>query len=800
MKIYISHLKNKLYSMKSKASLILLVIFSIILIFPILNDPRYIISDDMRGPEINIDITLSKDINYIWQYSAGLGEPGHINIVDIFPYHVFIFILTKIGFGYVITQKLFITISFVFAGLGMYYLLSILFNGKRPIATFFGALFYITNPFAFAIPYYHFYNIFMLPYIFIPILLGNIINILDNGNKKYYIQSIIIFILNISSLSNPGYIIVEFIPVGFYMIYKLFTDYQRQTTFSRISIYGILFLLINSFWILPFISLMQSNSYSNVENSSIRVATTGFYQRYTEYSTILNNFRLVNWPWYYKVPFTNDFAYRFKNFFEKYSLFDTYLFLPMFVFILATLLNNKNDRNSKFYFFSIFTVVTLFLIKGPAPPFGNIFYDFDKIFPLYTTLFINIYTKYGLHLSLGYSVIMGYFISYFEFKIERLHTKILLIIIMLLILFPMFTPFMLNMIGPQYSYVNIPNSYFESAKIINSYDNNGRILNLPFPILNNFRFYKWGYTGAGLYYNFVDRPIVDKSYTVVSTFNQDSLSNIKYSIEQRDKILFEKLLNIYNIDFIVYNKDDIQYPDKVNDIYMAKNFQAIFSSPEINIYDTKKLDKNNISLKFTSRIYTAQTQITIPHLDSFIQMVKSDIFSSNKVIIVLDQNKNINIPTINSTIHPDVIFQRINPVEYRVKIKKLKEPFYLVFSEAYHPGWKIYIDNEDIRCDPIYSYGNNTECRPQNNFFELKGITKIFEKPIVEEDRHLISNGYANSWLIVPKELAIDKNITITIYFKPQSYFVLGMIISIFTIIVYLYYLAYKKIKKNYLF
>jgi hypothetical protein len=755
---------------------LLLSLLLITLIFPTLNTSQYIASDDMRLPEVDIDTALFKDVNYIWQYSIGLGEPGHINIVDMFPYHFIIYIFLKTGLNYILAQKLFIALSFVAAGLGMYYLLDLLFDGKKPLGAFFGALFYVINPFAIAVPYFYFNNIFMLPYIFIPILLGNIINILDKGDHKYYLQAVAIFLFNISSLSNPAYLIIEFIPVGFYLVYKLLSDPQKQIIMRRATIYGILFFLINCFWILPFIEIMQSNTYSNVEGSSIRLASSPL-QEYTQHSTILNNLRLVNWPWYYFDCITNNFLYQFRNFFENYNLYNTYLFLPAITFILAILFNNKrNESNKKFFFFSLFTVVMLFLIKGPAPPFGEIFYDLNKVFPLYTEIFTNIYTKYGLLLSLGYSVMFGYFIAALEFNVKEVRRKVSLFIIIFLLLTPLYVPYALNMTGPEYGDIDVPDSYFESAKVINSYDGEGRILDLPLPSVNNFRYYKWGYIGAGIYFYFTDRPIIDKSYTVFNTFNQDALSNIEYSIEHKDRKLLNKFLKIYEIKHIVYHKDDIQYPTETkSDMVMMDTFTNLYTSSEINVYESSNT---------LPHIYTTQSQITISTLDHFIPTVKSDFLPGKQNIIILDQNQNKAIPEVHSSIPPLTYFQKISPTKYVVKIENAQEPFYLTFSESFHPGWKAYINTDQMQCNPIKTYENVNviECQNEFKFFEFGDLVRTFDKPIPEK-YHFIANGYANSWYIDPQELDTGENLTITLYFKPQSHFYVGLIISGLTII-----------------
>ncbi len=50
---------------------------------------------------------------------------------------------------------------------------------------------------------------------------------------------------------------------------------------------------------------------------------------------------------------------------------------------------------------------------------------------------------------------------------------------------------------------------------------------------------------------------------------------------------------------------------------------------------------------------------------------------------------------------PSVSYEKISPVEYRVHVKS-DEPFLLIFSEAYHPLWRVYVDGQEV--SPITTY------------------------------------------------------------------------------------------------
>lgn len=89
----------------------------------------------------------------------------------------------------------------------------------------------------------------------------------------------------------------------------------------------------------------------------------------------------------------------------------------------------------------------------------------------------------------------------------------------------------------------------------------------------------------------------------------------------------------------------------------------------------------------------------------------------------------------------DVSFQRINSTRLIAKVQNATNPHTLVFNERFDPGWSIAIN----------------------------GIRQDFS--------HVEANGFANAW-IVPKK----GTYTISIYYRPQQYFYLGLLITCFSV------------------
>jgi hypothetical protein len=105
---------------------------------------------------------------------------------------------------------------------------------------------------------------------------------------------------------------------------------------------------------------------------------------------------------------------------------------------------------------------------------------------------------------------------------------------------------------------------------------------------------------------------------------------------------------------------------------------------------------------------------------------------------------------------PTIVFQKINPTQYRLKVSGAKDPFKLVFSESYHRGWKAYVNqapiqNQDEEIVADYFDGQIKQMESKNSFLINDFLGTGKRKPIPEE-RHTKVNGFANVWEILPED------------------------------------------------
>ncbi len=155
---------------------------------------------------------------------------------------------------------------------------------------------------------------------------------------------------------------------------------------------------------------------------------------------------------------------------------------------------------------------------------------------------------------------------------------------------------------------------------------------------------------------------------------------------------------------------------------------------------------------------------------------------------------------------PKITFVKVNPTKYRIKVEGATEPYTLVFSESFHQGWKIYVNKvqsskfkvQNDYGEEVASYfdGEIKEGTHRMTFLEPATFETWGKKPIAE-DKHLLVNGYANSWYVTPEDTGGEENYELIVEFWPQRLFYIGLFISGLTLIGCLGYLAFNFFRKK---
>ena len=145
--------------------------------------------------------------------------------------------------------------------------------------------------------------------------------------------------------------------------------------------------------------------------------------------------------------------------------------------------------------------------------------------------------------------------------------------------------------------------------------------------------------------------------------------------------------------------------------------------------------------------------------------------------------------------------------------EKMHESFEKEYGNVYDKLYNIYLVKNPSKdwCNPIefYNNTNTTECEQTQKFFEKEELSYLYEKPIFDNTHELVFY-YANGWTIDPQYIKDNYsteyytenadgsiNIELVMYFKPQSYFYLGLIISGIILLLCIICLIINKLKQR---
>lgn len=163
---------------------------------------------------------------------------------------------------------------------------------------------------------------------------------------------------------------------------------------------------------------------------------------------------------------------------------------------------------------------------------------------------------------------------------------------------------------------------------------------------------------------------------------------------------------------------------------------------------------------------------------------------------------------------PDIEFTHHNSFNNFISIKGATRPFLLSFAESFHPGWELYLKplKGNGQCQQSVKYQSSTqivECESRTTLMQQSGIDLISASPIFD-DKHVKINGFNNGWTIDPEYIkanypseyyrvnadgSLDFNMIV--YFQPQSYFYIGLGISMTTVLGGVVYLVTSYIRRR---
>lgn len=608
----IEHFRN--WDEKFWFSLILVILglISIITWFK----PGYLIAGLDYFPPLD-PFNAIKECQFIWNPKMG-GTSSFTDPVKVFPLYTFWAFFKLFGLDPLITQKLWFIFIFLSSGVSMYYLTSVLMQkGKYGTGRIFAALFYMINPYIISDDYY-FQEATILGYIFTPLLLGIFIRGLNKkeGSNKYVILFSIATLLLLTSAANPAVYAIFWLVISAYFIYHICLEGKKKfyNLFFLTKIIG-LCILLNLWWIISF----SLPLISNVEGLPAGINTDWVLQKSSE-SSFLNVFRLLGkWAWDLEFRGSPYFPYA-SSYSTPIMLIVTYL-IPILAF--SALLFKPKDK--RVLFFTILSVVSIFLAKGIHPPLEFI-NEFLYLHLPGFIIFREPVTKFNLITTLSYAVLIGITTSEVYNYLRKnkkiiglLASKVFIIFVLLTIFtsgWPLITgDVVIHNRGILHDYhVKIPPYWFEGAEWINSQEGNFKVFLLPqnpFVSVN----YGWGYGGVDITRRLVYKPLLTVfpgGQPITPERTTQLLHSTYQTIHSNSTTKLYKLLGLFNVRYILQRNDLdwVWYNMTETNVDLPEHIKSVLSSQKgIHLEETiGKLDFYKIEDEyFVPRIYAASS-------------------------------------------------------------------------------------------------------------------------------------------------------------------------------------------------
>lgn len=671
----------------------------------------------------------------LWNNEYGFGLP---NIYFIsFHYHLLMAALSSV-FGVVIAQKLFIGATLSLSFFGCYNLLRYVLPKQNTYTYSIASLFYICNPFM--VMMFTWLPSYSYAFMFFPLIAKLSLKFIDAKAtlRNWFLLSVCLFFATPLAQNLGLFGLVAIFPF-LYLLYLLYLHPERYKEWigKGLSIMAALFTA-NAFWLIPLLLFYQSAFGGAV------VYETNFTHPNYLVNPILRGLTFNQYYWFDKA---NEVGQLYYSYYPYYRPLSQFIGLGLVLLITTALLARKRlvQQHAKIDFFFALFLIGVFLSKGTAPPFGEVYAFLLKYLPLFA-LYRSSDIKFPLWAVLSMSVLLAFAIQSIKIPYKRVLIGLLAIGVFVLGL-----PYYTQAIFPQKYYVNIPEYWQEFTQLQRHHQD--RVLLLP---RNHSPFdnYTWGYEGGWLTAQLLDQSSIGYTKGYGPSVQEKAFASIEEAytyLEEENPNEFLKSLGYFNIGTILHRKD----------FDLNRNVQSSLSYG--------RLDPAYLPEKLT------------PMLGSFLPS-KQDL-GQLEIYTVPEQYKT------GQFVGRDLTYQKVNNSIYVIQNLDTTNGSSIAFLDSYDPNWKVFkrpsfiqppcqeqsVETQHIQIDfwigqQNYRNGVVKTCSPLNGFVSLRFVPFLFmnDQSGQMHDRFM---GYANSWQLPNSTDGSDY----VIVFIPQLLFILGL-------------------------
>lgn len=511
---------------------------------------------DNLHPEFNFPLNISRSVFAVWQEYQGLGLLGGMGHAAALPRELILWLASMI----IPAQYIRYTWTFgmlLIGVLGTYVLIRHILRETHSdttsvTAATIGALYFLFN-LATVQTFFAPFEAFITHYGFLPWLIWGDLMFLEKPTRRRTLCIIALHIISATQAYIPTLFVVYSIILACICMHTFIGHYRDWfTMIKRIAILTVIIFCTNAYWILPFGFFTVTQSQVTVNAKINQMATDQIYERNKAYGSLWDTLTLRGF-WYSNTdlnPQTNQMELMMSDWIqlEKYPIV-TISRLVVVALILFGVLSTY--ATPSLWIWTAITALGFTIIAANTAPFSWIDNILRSGVPLLKQFFRFPYTKWSIELALGYAIMLGIGVSRLITMLKK-HVITQRATIVILAVLPIISTLGIlqgHLISSRVE-VQIPEAYNQTFAYFSTKPA-GRIATLPQPSYWDWKYYQWGQLGSGFPWYGIQQPILDRTFDVWSSQNENYYWEISYAIYQKNPQILANVLHKYDVRYIV---------------------------------------------------------------------------------------------------------------------------------------------------------------------------------------------------------------------------------------------------------
>lgn len=422
---------------------------------------------------------------------------------------------------------------------------------------------------------------------------------------------------------------------------------------------GAIILIINAFWLLPFLYFTTTSVNTTIDSKINQMATETVFLQNKEFGN-LTDVMLLKGFWFNNTDpnFSGNFVYMLAPWRDYYTaplpnIVGMLLFVMMLIGAWYTITLRKTLALSCVLLF-IFSVT---MLATNTIPFSWVDSAFRNL-PLLNQAFRFPFTKFSILAGLSYSIMLTFsLVILFELFSKLVHKPLFehltghahvirrhsLAVFTALTILAIVIP-VLPVAGGNLIYfkekLETPRQYFQLFHFFHKQDPNTRIANLPQYTYWGWNFYTWGYGGSGFLWYGLAQPILDRAFDVWSLKDEGYYFELSQALYSKNSYLLGQVLQKYQINWLVLDRSVTYSPapgalmtaETDNLLAQLPNVKKVEDFGDISVYKVTLTTQPKSFVFFAKNLKRTNSYMLANHDQAYLDLGTYDTAIPTKAI------------------------------------------------------------------------------------------------------------------------------------------------------------------------